>query len=335
MGAKKEEEKEQAKAEAQAKKEQEKAEIQMKKEQAKAEAQAKKEQAEAEAQAKKEEKKLEAQVKKEQAKALASATPEQSEAEAQAKKELEKKQETSKDEAKAASDQSIDEVKGKKEDSNDSVKAQMRACARKGCKFAATWHPTHCCAACANTGAHGGRCERKVIESTPAETAAVHTQDATKVDNTPSPPISQATTAVEKFEFCFPVEIADGRRATISWNTGDDVSKVVNDFAHEHGIMQDELPAIQAFVEHANAVHQQASTEATPEKLDEACFEADLDAEATTKYEEPAPAEDDGLVKSAQHLQEMGLGSADVILELLKANGGSVQRTLETLLAQQ
>jgi len=222
-----------------------------------------------------------------------------------------------------------------KQDSNDSVKAQMRACARKGCKFAATWHPTHCCAACANKGAHGGRCERKVIESTPAEMAAVHTQDATEVDNTPSPPISQATTAIEKFEFCFPVEIADGRRATISWNAGDDVSKVVNDFAHEHGIMQDELPAIQAFVEHANAVHQQATTEATPEKLDEACFEADLDAKATTKYEEPAPAEDDELVKSAQHLQEMGLGSADVILELLKANGGSVQRTLETLLAQQ
>jgi len=98
----------------------------------------------------------------------------------------------------------------------------MRACARKGCKFAATWHPTHCCAACANTGAHGGRCERKVIESTPAETAAVHTQDATN----------------------------------------------------------------------------------------------------------------DELEKAAKHLEEMGLGALDVILELLKANEGNVRSTLEILLAQ-
>ena len=34
------------------------------------------------------------------------------------------------------------------------------ACARDGCLFLRTWHPTHCCEACLQNGTHGEKCER-------------------------------------------------------------------------------------------------------------------------------------------------------------------------------
>eukprot|EP00928_Gymnodinium_smaydae_P100014 TRINITY_DN9702_c1_g1_i3.p1 TRINITY_DN9702_c1_g1~~TRINITY_DN9702_c1_g1_i3.p1 ORF type:complete len:271 (-),score=45.96 TRINITY_DN9702_c1_g1_i3:268-1011(-) len=34
-------------------------------------------------------------------------------------------------------------------------------CANPDCNFQRTWHVTHCCAACAIKGEHGGRCEKK------------------------------------------------------------------------------------------------------------------------------------------------------------------------------
>merc|ERR1711966_150976 len=56
---------------------------------------------------------------------------------------------------------------------------------------------------------------------------------------------------------------------------------------------------------------------------------------AEVKQDQGAPNDsEDDMKKAAQHLEEMGLGSADVILELLKLSDGSVQRTLETLLRQ-
>ena len=42
-------------------------------------------------------------------------------------------------------------------------------------------------------------------------------------------------------------------------------------------------------------------------------------------------SDDDDLKEVVAHLEEMGLGSTDVLLELLKSNGGSVQRALEVL----
>jgi hypothetical protein len=38
-----------------------------------------------------------------------------------------------------------------------------RACAREGCTYAATWHPTHCCGGCVRMGVHGGHCDRQVF----------------------------------------------------------------------------------------------------------------------------------------------------------------------------
>merc|ERR1712129_327083 len=56
------------------------------------------------------------------------------------------------------------------------------------------------------------------------------------------------------------------------------------------------------------------------------------------KGEDEAPVKtqqdpDHELKQTAQHLEEMGLGSADVLLELLKSKGGSVQSVLEGLLS--
>ena len=41
-------------------------------------------------------------------------------------------------------------------------------CATLGCPFAATWHPTHCCARCARERLHGKRCERKRVAESDA-----------------------------------------------------------------------------------------------------------------------------------------------------------------------
>merc|ERR1719498_2212266 len=64
----------------------------------------------------------------------------------------------------------------------------LRPCAREGCKFAATWHATHCCGACANNkGVHGGRCERKVIETNTEEAPSAEPAPVLKPEPTPEP----------------------------------------------------------------------------------------------------------------------------------------------------
>merc|ERR1711924_314717 len=64
----------------------------------------------------------------------------------------------------------------------------LRPCAREGCKFAATWHATHCCGACANNkGVHGGRCERKVIETATEEAPSAEPAPELKPEPTPEP----------------------------------------------------------------------------------------------------------------------------------------------------
>ena len=54
-------------------------------------------------------------------------------------------------------------------------------------------------------------------------------------------------------DFNFPVEVADGRRLTISWNRGDDPQQVALRFAQQHGgIGAAELPDIANFVQQAS-----------------------------------------------------------------------------------
>jgi len=132
-----------------------------------------------------------------------------------------------------------------------------RACAREGCDYAVTWHPTHCCAMCALKGEHGGRCERKLFASQPA----IKTE-------------------------------------------------VVKDKACSDNFMQDSKV-------------EEVPPQVPPEPKDE--------DEAPAKTQQDLDHE---LKQTAQHLEDMGLGCADILLELLKSNGGSVQSVLEGLLSE-
>jgi len=71
------------------------------------------------------------------------------------------------------------------------------------------------------------------------------------------------------------------------------------------------------------------SAQQAPKEEDVSPAEEQRDGAPTKKQPDP----DIDLKKTAQHLEEMGLGSADVLLELLKSNDGSVQKTLEGLLS--
>ncbi|CAE7360294.1 lub1 [Symbiodinium pilosum] len=54
-------------------------------------------------------------------------------------------------------------------------------------------------------------------------------------------------------DFNFPVEVADGRRLTISWNRGEDPQQVALNFARQHGgIGAAELPDIANFIQQAS-----------------------------------------------------------------------------------
>jgi len=228
-----------------------------------------------------------------------------------------------------------------------------RACAREGCKFAATWHESHCCAGCARGVSHGGRCEKLVMKTT--------------VD-------ADVPTAEEegnpRFDMTFPVEVGDGRCLSISWNHGDDPHCVAQGFADEHGICTDEISTIKAFVQQATAlsnedvkttsaptatataelknVEVEASEEvaiAADEQLEDKSNDAPNDSDDALKPKNDAEGfelvetvaksdVDSDLLKTAAHLADAGLGSVDVLLDLLKAHNGSVQRTLEDLLNQ-
>jgi len=115
------------------------------------------------------------------------------------------------------------------------------------------------------------------------------------------------------FDFTFPVVVEDGRRLTISWNREDDIEQVALQFADEHGIPAEELPTIKGFVEHATCMSEFSS--AKESESDVGCVE-----------------QSEGDLKDAQkQLEEMGLGHGEVLLELLKIHGGSVQRVVEEL----
>jgi len=123
-----------------------------------------------------------------------------------------------------------------------------RRCAREGCCYAATWHPTHCCARCVQSADgthHGSRCERK-----------------------PAPDIALEATCEEadgtlqhgpRYDLTFPVEVEDGRRLTISWNREDVPEHVAETFAQAHNIPLPEVATIVAFVRHANVATTTAS----------------------------------------------------------------------------
>jgi len=113
------------------------------------------------------------------------------------------------------------------------------------------------------------------------------------------------------FDFTFPVVVQDGRRLTISWNRTDDLDQIATTFADAHDIIPEELPTIKAFLEHARNM----------------CEGSKVKDDSPT---DASPANED--LKDAQkQLEEMGLGDGEVLLEMLKSHGGSVQRVIEDL----
>merc|ERR1712072_39092 len=184
---------------------------------------------------------------------------------------------------------------------------QLRPCARQECEFAATWHHTHCCEGCRVSGSrHGRRCERVLVPAVGVDASVeVKEQDEANVTHQDSHEVV--------FDFTFPVVVEDGRRLTISWNREDDIEQVALQFANEHGISPEELPTIKGFVEHATCMSEFSSAKESESDVD--CVE-----------------QSEGDLKDAQkQLEEMGLGDGEVLLELLKSHGGSVQRVVEEL----
>jgi len=179
------------------------------------------------------------------------------------------------------------------------IDVQPRPCAREGCMFSATWHSTHCCGGCSKfPGHHGGRCQQipfSDVAPEPSNDMEGEEQHQTLQDSGDKP----------CFDFTFPVVVEDGRNLTISWNRVDDADQVAASFAHQHSIPHEEIATIKAFLLDAVAMLQ-----AGKEKEDGG--ETDL--------------------KDAQkQLAEMGLGDGEVLLDLLKRHGGSVQRVIEEL----
>eukprot|EP00928_Gymnodinium_smaydae_P024621 TRINITY_DN1986_c0_g6_i1.p1 TRINITY_DN1986_c0_g6~~TRINITY_DN1986_c0_g6_i1.p1 ORF type:complete len:634 (+),score=120.76 TRINITY_DN1986_c0_g6_i1:100-2001(+) len=67
----------------------------------------------------------------------------------------------------------------------------LRMCARVGCGYAATWHPTHCCHSCAGKGvAHGKMCDRfAAVEE--AEPVTADTGLSKDMQDTKAEPVEQ------------------------------------------------------------------------------------------------------------------------------------------------
>merc|ERR1711970_1461993 len=168
---------------------------------------------------------------------------------------------------------------------------------------AATWHHTHCCEGCRVSGSrHGRRCERVLVPSVGVDASVEgKEQDEANVTHQDSHEVV--------FDSTFPVVVEDGRRLTISWNREDDIEQVALQFANEHGIPPEELPTIKGFLDHATAMCE--------------------DAQKEKKGEEQK--EDADLKRAQKQLEEMGFGDGEVLLELLKSHGGSVQRVIEKL----
>merc|ERR1712217_963167 len=142
----------------------------------------------------------------------------------------------------------------------------------------ATWHPTLCCAACGSSRGkcHGPKCERKLVVSihdmeTPMVSESQNVAPSAPMEHEMDAPMENdimldAPQDNEHQAACtsslpetavhlkFPVVVGDGRKLTIEWECGTDPQQVALAFAQAHGIHPDELPTIEAFVEHAESL---------------------------------------------------------------------------------
>merc|ERR1719379_3233456 len=166
-----------------------------------------------------------------------------------------------------------------------------------------------------------------------AKEAAKAAKEAEKKVKAAQKSTEEAQAAEVGFDFSFPVVVEDGRKLKIQWRIGDDPLQVAACFAEKHGIPQDELQTIQAFMRHQEAV-------AAPRSLDSAPAENAADGgapearalecaggeaagvgppeEAAERAEaaaaEKAAAEDAGVAQ----LQAMGFGPEDLLRAVLR-----------------
>lgn len=112
-------------------------------------------------------------------------------------------------------------------------------------------------------------------------------------------------------DFNYPVEVADGRRLTISWNRGEDPQTVAYDFAAQHGgIAANELPDIVAFI-------QQVSGGPAPQPM----------------MAQQAPSVSPAMQQQAiQQVMEMGFDAASA-RQALVSSGWSVEAAVQRLLS--
>jgi len=205
---------------------------------------------------------------------------------------------------------------------SESVVTEPRSCA-SGCGFQATWHPTHCCHACAMGAAHGPICQRKPMP------AGLPT-DAREPEAPKSETVQEqkdAANAKAPTHMAFPVEVGDGRKLTIGWEHGDDPQQVAESFGARHGILPDELATIVEFVQHATAMSESQSAGKANE--------ADVEVTTSTKDLEKDKSNDVGsdavIQEAAKTLEEMGFGDADVLCNLLQNVRGDLQAAIEIL----
>lgn len=166
-------------------------------------------------------------------------------------------------------------------------------------------------------------------KSRAAETVQQDGQDMQEMQTNTADPMMDNTeeAAPAARDFNFPVEISDGRRLTISWNKTDDPHDVAAEFATQHHILADEVPAIIEFVEHANQVAGgvQACTD-SPEPVPPA---TKMDVSDLTPTASPnAMIQEEKL----QVLEQMGFPNREMNIELLAAHEGNIQTVLEHLL---
>lgn len=119
-----------------------------------------------------------------------------------------------------------------------------------------------------------------------------------------------------KMDLSFPVEVGDGRRLQISWNTGDNPKEVAAKFAAQHGIASDEVPSIVSFIQHASTVS--GNTQ-------------DMDVSDTTPSAPPPPYSG-ASEEQLQALEAMGFPNRELNMQLLVAHNGDMQRVLEQLI---
>lgn len=172
----------------------------------------------------------------------------------------------------------------------------------------------------------------KSIQKTQKENAKAAKKAVKHRERTPQETETQIddvkTMNTETMDRTFPLVLADGRQLQISWNKGDLPEEVARQFAEQHGIQADGIPAILGFIQHCNAhanAHENALEETAPGKP--ACdkMESSEAVPNTAAY----TFRDEGQLRA---LETMGFANHEVNVQLLTAHNGNIESVLEQLL---